>query len=471
VAPVLHSTNSFLRNSACVASLLLITILGIGCVGDIQKKTIPGLSLSASSFNFQTVIVGQKATQTFQISNTGTAAVRISAPSVSNPEFSITGPSIPLTVNGSSALLTLLPARSISYTLTFAPTTPGSATATVNLATSAASQPVSISLSGNAEKAFANLQVTPTVVSFGNLALKSTSTQNVTLENTGDISVALQGVNVSGAGFGYAGLSPGYSLAPNQKVTFQVWFSPKVAGPASATLSLLSPNISSPETLSLSGNGVSSTTPSPTPTPAPAVAKLLVTPTVVSFGNLALKSTSTQNVTLENTGDISVALQGVTLSGAGFGYADLSPGYSLAPNQKVTFQVWFSPKVAGPASATLSLLSPNISSPGTLSMYGNGVSTTTPPPAAPPTPPPAAQHTVALTWNASTSQVIGYRVFRSETSGGSYNSLNGTAVNALAYTDSTVASGTTYYYVVTAVDSAGVESVYSNQVVAVVPAS
>ncbi|MGB9436074.1 MAG: choice-of-anchor D domain-containing protein [Candidatus Acidiferrum sp.] len=354
MAPVLHSTNSFLRNSACIASLLLITMLGIGCVGDIQKKTIPGLSLSASSFNFQTVIVGQKATQTFQISNTGTASLQISAPSVSNPEFSITGPSAPLTVNGSSVLLTLLPAHSFSYTLTFAPTTPGSATATVNLATSAASQPVSISLSGNGEKGYANL---------------------------------------------------------------------------------------------------------------------LVTPTVVSFGNLALKSTSTQNVTLENTGDISVALQGVTVSGAGFGYADLSPGYSLAPNQKVTFQVWFSPKVAGPASATLSLLSPNISSPETLSMSGNGVSTTTPPPAAPPTPPPAIQHTVALTWNASSSQVIGYRVYRSETSGNSYNSLNGTAVNALAYSDSTVASGTTYYYVVTAVDSAGVESVYSNQVVAVVPSS
>ena len=179
MAPVLHSTNSFLRNSACIASLLLITMLGIGCVGDIQKKTIPGLSLSASSFNFQTVIVGQKATQTFQISNTGTASLQISAPSVSNPEFSITGPSAPLTVNGSSVLLTLLPAHSFSYTLTFAPTTPGSATATVNLATSAASQPVSISLSGNGEKGYANLLVTPTVVSFGNLALKSTSTQNV----------------------------------------------------------------------------------------------------------------------------------------------------------------------------------------------------------------------------------------------------------------------------------------------------
>jgi fibronectin type 3 domain-containing protein len=40
---------------------------------------------------------------------------------------------------------------------------------------------------------------------------------------------------------------------------------------------------------------------------------------------------------------------------------------------------------------------------------------------------------------------------------------------ATNYTDSTVQSGTTYYYVATAVDAAGSESMYSNQVQAVVP--
>jgi hypothetical protein len=35
-----------------------------------------------------------------------------------------------------------------------------------------------------------------------------------------------------------------------------------------------------------------------------------------------------------NTGDVNLTINGVTV--AGFGYADLSPGYSLPPNQKVT---------------------------------------------------------------------------------------------------------------------------------------
>ncbi|MGB7731394.1 MAG: choice-of-anchor D domain-containing protein [Candidatus Acidiferrum sp.] len=452
---VLHTASSLLRSVTSLGSLFLISLLGIGCAG-YTKTVVPNLSVSASSVNFQTVVVGQKVTKTFDISNTGTAPLQISALSVSSNVFSISGPSVPRTLPAAS---------SVTYTLTFAPTSAGDASATVAISTNAASKPASISLAGSGKTAIANLVVNPTMVSFGNIALKSTGTQNVTLENTGDSNLSLRAVTVSGAGFGYSDLSPGFSLAPNQKVTFQVWFTPKAAGAASATLSLSSPDLSSPATLSLSGDGVSTSTP---PTTSK-TANLVVSPTVVSFGNIALKSTSTQSVTLENTGDSDLSLQGITVSGAGFGYSDLSPGFSLAPNQKVTFQVWFTPKVAGVASATLSLLSPNLSSPGTLSLSGDGVSASTPPttnPAPPSTPP-----SVALNWNASTSQVIGYRIYRSETSGSSYNLLTGTAVAALTYTDITVSPGTTYYYVVTAVNSAGVESVYSNQVMAAVPAS
>ncbi len=458
---VLKTASSLLLSVSSLVSLFLISLLGIGCAG-YTKNVVPDLSLSASSVNFQTVLVGQKVTKTFDVSNTGTAPLQISALSVSSKVFSISGPSVPRTLPAAS---------SVTYTLTFAPTSAGDASATVDISTNTASKPASISVAGSGKTAIATLVVNPTVVSFGNIALKSTGTQNVTLENTGDSSLSLQAVTVSGAGFGYSDLAPGFSLAANQKVTFQVWFTPKTAGAASATLSLLSPDLSAPATLSLSGDGVSASTPPPTTSKA---ANLVVSPAVVSFGNIALKSTGTQSVTLENTGDGALSLQGITVSGAGFGYSDLSPGFLLAANQKVTFQVWFTPKTVGVASATLSLLSPNLSSPGTLSLSGDGVSasappTTTPPPAS--APPASTPPSVALNWNASTSQVIGYRVYRSETSGSSYNLLTGTAVTALTYTDTTVSSGTTYFYVVTAVNSAGVESVYSNQVTAAVPAS
>jgi fibronectin type 3 domain-containing protein len=39
----------------------------------------------------------------------------------------------------------------------------------------------------------------------------------------------------------------------------------------------------------------------------------------------------------------------------------------------------------------------------------------------------------------------------------------------VSYTDSTVVNGLTYYYVTTAVDSSGTESVYSNPAPAIIP--
>jgi fibronectin type 3 domain-containing protein len=76
---------------------------------------------------------------------------------------------------------------------------------------------------------------------------------------------------------------------------------------------------------------------------------------------------------------------------------------------------------------------------------------------------------VALTWNASTSTVVGYNVYRGTVSGGPYAKINSSLVAALNYTDSSVQSGTTYHYVTTAVDSSGNESVFSNEVSAAIP--
>ena len=81
-------------------------------------------------------------------------------------------------------------------------------------------------------------------------------------------------------------------------------------------------------------------------------------------------------------------------------------------------------------------------------------------------------HSVALAWNASTSSNIsGYNVYRSTTSGKSYTKLNSTPISGVAYTDATVANGTIYYYVTTAVNTSSQESTYSNEAMATIPAS
>jgi fibronectin type 3 domain-containing protein len=77
---------------------------------------------------------------------------------------------------------------------------------------------------------------------------------------------------------------------------------------------------------------------------------------------------------------------------------------------------------------------------------------------------------VSLTWTASPSpSIAGYNVYRSQTSGSGYTKMNSTLVASLAYNDTSVTPGQTYYYVATAVGTTGGESAFSNQATATIP--
>ena len=77
-------------------------------------------------------------------------------------------------------------------------------------------------------------------------------------------------------------------------------------------------------------------------------------------------------------------------------------------------------------------------------------------------------HSVSLTWMPSSSSGVSYDVYRGTVSGGPYSLLK-SGVISTAYTDSNVQSGSTYYYVTTAVDASGLQSVYSDEAQAVIP--
>ena len=90
-------------------------------------------------------------------------------------------------------------------------------------------------------------------------------------------------------------------------------------------------------------------------------------------------------------------------------------------------------------------------------------------PASPVNPVAPLPHSVSLAWRGTgTANVVSYSLYRSTIPGGSYGLL-ASALGTASYDDQSVQSATIYYYVVTAVDDQGRESVFSNETRASVP--
>ncbi|HXM91844.1 MAG TPA: hypothetical protein VN974_09850 [Candidatus Dormibacteraeota bacterium] len=78
-------------------------------------------------------------------------------------------------------------------------------------------------------------------------------------------------------------------------------------------------------------------------------------------------------------------------------------------------------------------------------------------------------HTVSLSWAPALTGVTGFKTYVSMVSGGPYVQMGSVPSTTPAYSDSSVQSGHTYFYVVTAVNSTNQESLYSSEVAAIVP--
>jgi len=76
---------------------------------------------------------------------------------------------------------------------------------------------------------------------------------------------------------------------------------------------------------------------------------------------------------------------------------------------------------------------------------------------------PLSRGDISIAWTCTASSVAGYNIYRSTTSGGPYGKINSELLENYLYTDASVVSGTTYYYVVRVEDSIGNESPNSNE--------
>src|SRR3984893_7748883 len=98
-----------------------------------------------------------------------------------------------------------------------------------------------IALSGCVGVAGSGLSLTPTPASlvFGQVMVGSSGRQSLALKNTGNTSITISGVSVSGAGFNVTGPAMPLTLLAGQSASWTSSFTPRAAGSASATLSVM----------------------------------------------------------------------------------------------------------------------------------------------------------------------------------------------------------------------------------------
>ena len=321
----------------------------------------PKISVSPTSLTFGNQATGStSAAQTVTISNTGSASLNVTGITNSNAtDFNVTAPSTPFTVAAGG---------SQTFSVVFAPVSTGAKSATITVASNAGNPTVSATGTGTAPP-LPVLGVSPTTtLAFGNQTVGTTSTtQTVTLSNTGNASLTVNGLTNSNAtDFVMAGVTVPITIAAGGTQTFTVAFKPGSTGAKSASISIASNGGNG--SVGASGTGV-----------AVAAPVLGVSPTTtLAFGNQTVGTTSTtQTVTLSNTGNASLTVNGLTNSNAtDFVMAGVTVPITIAAGGTQTFTVAFKPGSTGAKSASISIASNGGN--GSVGASGTGVAAAAP---------------------------------------------------------------------------------------------
>lgn len=382
------------------------------------------LQLSTTSLKFGNVEVGNSETQLVTLTNTGQTSITVSAITATGSEFSQSGLKLPATVAAG---------QTVSVNVKFAPSKTGWAGATVTFTNTSSNPSLRLSVGGNGEST-QGITASPASLSFGQVAVGSSTKVSVVVNNPLTWKVTLSSLQTSGSGFSASGPSFPVVLNPGQSVSLSVTFAPKASGITGGSVFISGPQVNIP----LTGTGTSA-------------GQLGVSPATLSFGSVDVGNSATQPATLTATGG-SVTVTSGSSSSAQYSVPGVSFPLTINSGQSVNVNVVFAPTQTGKATGTMTF-NVGSASKSTESLTGTGIT---------------AQYTVNLSWNASTSSVSGYNVYRG-TKVGTYTKINSSLDPATTYSDSTVSSGITYYYAATAVNSTGEESSYSSPVQVAVP--
>jgi len=406
---------------------LVAALTQSGCV-----SSSGNLSASQSNLSFGSVAIGSSSNQSLTLRNSGTAGFTITKAVASGGGFTVTGPPLPMT---------LAEGQSATFIARFAPSAIGNASGSLLITKSQASTPQLSGGGGSATPSITTEQKTIAMAGTGVTATPSItsqpSSQTVSAGQTATFTVTSSGA----APLSYQWSKNGTAIRGATSSAFTTPVTTSADTGSQFTVAVSNSNgtvVSSAATLTVQAAG-----------------QLTASATNLNYGNIPVGSSSLLSVTLTNKGASSVSISNVTLSGAGLNIGGVSSGLMIAAGNSAVLNVTFAPSASGTLNGSVIVTSNATNPTVTISLTGTAVQ--------------PGSHSATLTLTPNSSNVTGYNVYRSSISNGPYTRLNSPLVTSTTYVDSTVIANQTYYYVATSVDSAGDETLYSNQVSATIP--
>src|SRR5258707_182985 len=334
---VLPARAAKILQAAGLATTFLSLAILAGCQGFSTSKTAAAqqiqtgtLALGSASVDFGSVTTGTSKTLTVTVTNSGTASVTISSASISSNFFSLSAPTLPVTMGAG---------QSATFSLVFTPNAAGAFTATATISSDASNASSVLSLSGTGV-ASGLLGVNPASESFGSVVSGTQNSQTVTLTNNSPATVNISQVAATGTGFSVSGITTPLALNVSQSTTFTATFSPQSTGSASGKVTVTSDAPNPSLILPLSGTGV-------------APGAVGSNPTSLSFGTVQVGASQKLSDTLTNTGGSSLTISQIGISAAGFTLSGITTPVTLAAGQTATFSVTFAPSSAASSSGNV----------------------------------------------------------------------------------------------------------------------
>jgi IPT/TIG domain-containing protein len=339
------------------------------------SPSAPIVTFSAANIPFGNQKVGTTSgVMNAMLTNTGNANLNITAVSITGAnaaDFTSSG----TTCTGTTVLT---PTQACTLGATFSPGAQGARTAAFTITDNASGSPHSLPLSGTGT--LPGVVLAPTNIPFGNLPISTTSaTTNVTLTNSGQASLNITGITLTGtdtAQFTLGAPTSGTAcplgasnLAAGANCAVGVKFAPTTTGAKSASVSFVDDASGSPQTVPLTGTGT-----------APGIT---FAPTNIPFGSQRTgTSTAITNVTITNSGTATLNITSITLTGANptqftlgaptSGTACVLGVNALTAGNSCNVGVKFSPTNTGAQSANMSVADDAAGSPQTVPLTGTG---------------------------------------------------------------------------------------------------